>query len=135
MLFETAWTSVVPRVEVAVLEGHTDLVRSVCSFEAAGRTLLAGGGRDATARIWDPTTGRPVRTLTGHSGEVSAVLFLDGVPVSADDRTVRLRDPGTGRCVLTIPVHHEVLGSAHAGGGLLAVAVPSGVLAYRIRAR
>ncbi|MEU6345909.1 hypothetical protein ABZ883_33710 [Streptomyces sp. NPDC046977] len=48
---------------------------------------------------------------------------------------MRLWDPGTGRCVLTIPVHHEVLGSAHTGGGLPAVAVPSGVLAYRIRAR
>jgi WD40 repeat protein len=97
MLFETAWSSLIPRTELAILEGHTDRVRDVCSIETAGGPLLASVGRDATVRIWDPATGQQLRVLRGHAGEVFAVLFLAGVLVSAaDDRTVRIWDPATG---------------------------------------
>ncbi|MFD9129330.1 WD40 repeat domain-containing protein [Kitasatospora sp. NPDC059571] len=98
MFFETAWTSVAPRTELAILEGHTDRVRDVCPVEAAGRTLLASAGADATVRIWDPAGGEPVRTLHGHTGGVTAVCSTAGLLISAgDDRTVRVWDPGTGR--------------------------------------
>jgi WD40 repeat protein len=101
MLFETAWTSLVPRTELAVLEGHTDRVQTLCSIEVAGRSLLASASRDSTVRIWDPATGQQLRVLRGHTGEVIALLFLDGLLISAgEDATVRIWEPATGQ-----PVH------------------------------
>ena len=36
-------------------------------------TRLVSGGFDGTVRVWEAETGRPLRTLTGHTGEVAAV--------------------------------------------------------------
>ena len=33
-------------------------------------TRLATASDDGTVRIWDPTTGHPTTTLTGHTGAV-----------------------------------------------------------------
>lgn len=97
MFFEIAWTSVAPRTELLTFEGHTDVVFDVCSFEADGRTLLASASRDATVMIWDPVSGRQLRVLRGHVGDVRAVLFVAGVLISAgEDATVRVWDPSTG---------------------------------------
>lgn len=100
MLFETAWTSLAPRTELAVLEGHTDRVQTLCSVKVAGRTLLATASRDSTVRIWDPATGQQLRILRGHTGEVIALLFVDGLLISAgEDGSARIWDPATGQPV------------------------------------
>lgn len=96
-----------PRIELAILEGHTDGVRGVCSIETADRTLLASAGGDATVRIWEPATGQQLRTLRGHTGGVFAVLFVAGVLISAgDDRTVRIWDPIMGRQLRVLTGYH-----------------------------
>jgi len=52
---------------------HSYGVSSV-RFSADGRYVLTGSG-DATARLWDLSTGKTVRIFSGHSDRVSAVDF------------------------------------------------------------
>lgn len=109
------------------------------AFMLRGRPLVADAGKDGTVRVCDLLTGDSFCVLRGHTGYCITgigVMTVDSrtllVTSGGADRTVRLWDPDTGECVLTILVHHEVVRAAQVGDGLLAVAVPSGLLAYRI---
>jgi WD40 repeat protein len=62
-------------------------------------TRLAAAGADKSARIWDPTTGVTVTTLTGHTHWVNAVAWSpDGtlLATASDDKTARIWDSTTG---------------------------------------
>jgi WD40 repeat protein len=61
------------RPELVLQNGHTLAVESV-AFSRDGR-LLASGGADHVAKIWDVATGRELRTLKGHSDLVVSVAF------------------------------------------------------------
>jgi RNA polymerase sigma factor (sigma-70 family) len=81
--------------------GHT--VAAV-AFAPDGKALLSGGyGDEVAARLWDPSTGRELRTFGGrsrHSG-YSAALAPDGKTLAtacgADDAAIRLWDAATGK--------------------------------------
>ena len=71
-------------------------------------TWLATASDDGSVRIWDPATGQQRATLTGHTGEVSAVAIApDGtwLATASDDGTVRIWDPATGRRRATLTGH------------------------------
>ena len=79
------------------------------AFSPDGRLLATAGG-DGTARLWDPATGKRLRTLTGHTGEVLAVCGVQPGRAAArhrrrHDKTARLWDPATGKCVRTLTGH------------------------------
>jgi WD40 repeat protein len=57
----------------ATLEGHQDRVNGV-AFSPDGK-LLASASQDATIKIWDPATGKELRTLTGHQAPVMSLAF------------------------------------------------------------
>ncbi len=60
------------------LEGYAGQVDSV-AFSLDG-TLLSSGRYDNVLKIWNPETGRPLRTLSVHSGPVHVIAFsaMDG---------------------------------------------------------
>jgi WD40 repeat protein len=68
-------------------------------------TQLATASDDATARLWDATTGTARLTLQGHTGWVWGVAFSpDGAQLAtaSADGTVRLWDTAAGRCLATL---------------------------------
>ena len=77
------------------------------AFSPDGR-LLATASEDKTARLWDPATGKNLRTLTGHTNAVMGVAFSpDGrlLATASWDHTARLWDPATGERLRTLTGH------------------------------
>src|SRR5205085_11665818 len=69
-------------------------------------TLLAAGCADGTVRLWDPSAGRVIASLAGHSDAVAAVAFSRDGPRLASasyDKTVRVWDVAARKelCKLT----------------------------------
>ncbi|NUK90284.1 PD40 domain-containing protein, partial [Streptomyces lunaelactis] len=69
-------------------------------------------GEDGTARLWDTTTGRTRKTLTGHKDTVYSVAFSpDGrtLATAGEDGTARLWDTTTGRTRKTLTGHKDTV--------------------------
>jgi WD40 repeat protein len=59
--------------ELFTLRGHNAAATSVAWSPDGQR--LASGGADNRVRLWDATSGKQIRVLTGHTGAVGIVVF------------------------------------------------------------
>ena len=68
------------------------------AFDPQKPNILASGSRDKTIKIWDVESGACQSTLTGHTGSVTQVEFIDADTVvsSSNDGTTRAWDVATG---------------------------------------
>jgi len=87
-------------------QSHAERVHDV-AFNLNG-TLLATGGGDHLARIWDANSGRELLVLVGHTGPVTAVAFSpDGkkLVTGSRDSTARVWDAASGEQLLCLAVN------------------------------
>src|SRR5207248_919243 len=100
------------RPEMVVQAGHANVVLSF-AFSPDGR-ICATGSRDTTIKLWDTQTGRLLRTLIGHKGRVTKLVFsADGQALVSEseagqsnaesdgDNTDRLWQVATGKMLTT----------------------------------
>lgn len=88
---------------------------------------LASGSFDGTAVVWDASSGRPLRTLAGHTDSVTAVAFgpQGGVVATGSfDGTAKVWEASTGGELMTLSGHTDwVMGVAfHPDSAWLATA-------------
>lgn len=97
--------------EIAVLEGHADVVSSV-AFSPAGNQL-ASGSEDGTVRLWNLSTGMEEGRLTVAGQQVSSVAFsADGKHLAAgsDDAKVRIWEVASRQETMALSVDKESRG-------------------------
>ena len=78
------------------------------AFRPPNGGRLASVGYDRTVKLWDPESGRPVTTLSGHTQPVFSVAYApDGrmLATAGWDRVVRLWDGRTGKAIGSLNGH------------------------------
>ena len=89
------------------IEATEDTVASL-AYSPRGN-ILATAGTDGTARLWDPSTGKQLHVLVGHTHRLlSSVAFSpDGkwVATGCTDNTVKIWDVATGAELQTLRGH------------------------------
>jgi WD40 repeat protein len=89
------------------------------AFSAEG-ALLASGGYDNLAKVWDTSSGRLQVNLIGHTAAVLALAFSPDQRTMATaglDRTIRIWSLGTGRELLRLPQDGMVFRLEFSGDG------------------
>lgn len=104
--------------------GQTKSTNSL-AFSPDGRWLARG--EENRIQLWDPTTGKLVHQLQGHTKQIQNVLFSPDsktLASSSDDQTIRLWNPNTGKPILTLDGHQgEVWGLAFSPTGRILASV------------
>jgi WD40 repeat protein len=90
-----------------------DWVRAVCAVAVRGRVLIAIASY-RTVHLWNPGTGRVLRTLDGHTRAIRALapLRFEGRELLAsagDDNDIRIWDPATGECERRLTGHTDTV--------------------------
>jgi WD40 repeat protein len=91
---------------VRILQGHGDRVWQV-RFSADGQ-LLASCSYDDTIKLWNPHTGKCLRTFVGHEGAVTSISFSPDqqqLISGSFDQTIKIWDIHTGECSSTLRGH------------------------------
>ena len=109
-LIECNWR-VNPLKVPKVLKGHDDHVITCLQF--SGNTIVSGSD-DNTLKVWNATTSKCMRTLTGHTGGVWSSQMKDNIIVSGStDRMLRVWDAETGECTQTLYGHTSTVRCLH----------------------
>lgn len=95
--------------ETILQQGHELAVISVAT--SPDSNYVATGSRDKSAKLWELSTGREVRSFLGHDYSVTALSFTkDGKTLitGSNDKTVRLWDVSSGDQIASVDVFYKV---------------------------
>ena len=90
--------------------GHGGVITD-CAFSPDKR-LAVSCSNDASIKLWEVATGKPLRELSGHGAAVVAVVFHrsgDLVLSASWDSTLRLWSSKTGNCAAVYEGHADVV--------------------------
>ncbi|KAB7495298.1 F-box/WD repeat-containing protein 7, partial [Armadillidium nasatum] len=97
-----------------ILKGHDDHVITCLQFSG---NVVVSGSDDNTLKVWDATTGKCMRTLSGHTGGVWSSQMSDNLIVSGStDRMLRVWNATTGDCIHTLYGHTSTVRCLHLHG-------------------
>ncbi|KAK3862746.1 hypothetical protein Pcinc_031420 [Petrolisthes cinctipes] len=97
-----------------VLKGHDDHVITCLQFNY---NIIVSGSDDNTLKVWNATSGKCMRTLTGHTGGVWSSQMSGNLIVSGStDRMLRVWDAETGECFHTLYGHTSTVRCLHLHG-------------------
>ncbi|KAG7162175.1 F-box/WD repeat-containing protein 7-like 1 [Homarus americanus] len=103
-----------PLRQPRVLKGHDDHVITCLQF--SGNTIVSGSD-DNTLKVWNATSGKCMRTLTGHTGGVWSSQMSGNLIVSGStDRMLRVWNAETGECRHTLYGHTSTVRCLHLHG-------------------
>jgi WD40 repeat protein len=100
-------------IETILQQGHELAVLSVAM--SPDSNFAATGSRDKSAKLWDLTTGREVRSFLGHDLSIVALSFTpDGKTLitGSNDKTIHTWNVETGKEQAVINVNYRVTGLA-----------------------
>ena len=103
-------------METVIQQGHELAVLAVTV--SPDSNLVATGSRDKSAKLWELSTGREIRSFLGHEGTVNCIDFSpDGklMITSSADKTAKLWDVATGEEVFSTPEAFKMLTAAAFG--------------------
>jgi len=107
--------------------GMDDSEVNAVAFSPDGRTIVSGGFtivsgyREIALKIWDASSGRELKSLTGHNKIITAVAFSpDGHTVvsGSADKTLRFWDTSSGQELRTIIADGDEINDGEAYGGI-----------------
>ncbi|ROT64454.1 F-box/WD repeat-containing protein 7 [Penaeus vannamei] len=94
-----------------VLKGHDDHVITCLQFCG---NIIVSGSDDNTLKVWNATSGKCMRTLTGHTGGVwSSQMSGNRIVSGSTDRTLRVWNAETGECIHTLYGHTSTVRCLH----------------------
>lgn len=97
-------------IETVIQKGHELTVLSVTT--SPDSNLVATGSRDKSAKLWELSTGREVRSFLGHEGSINCIDFTsDGkwMITSSGDKTARIWEVSSGKEVFKTPEAEKIL--------------------------
>ncbi|MGC4022565.1 MAG: caspase family protein [Cyclobacteriaceae bacterium] len=97
-------------IETVIQRGHELAVITICA--SPDSNYVVTGSRDKSAKLWELSTGREVRSFLGHDFSVTSVdVSRDGkfLLTGSNDETVKLWEIETGKEIFSInPVHEQI---------------------------
>ncbi|HNP94019.1 MAG TPA: caspase family protein [Cyclobacteriaceae bacterium] len=114
VLFALSCTAVLSQsIETVIQKGHELTVLTVAN--SPDSNLVATGSRDKSAKLWELSTGREVRSFLGHEGSINCIDFTsDGklMITSSGDQTAKIWEVATGKEIFTTPKAFKLLTAA-----------------------
>ena len=110
--WEWGWAMLQCNLDLMTLRGHSGTVWAAL-FSPDGKAIVTAG-QDGTIRVWDGSSGEPLRMITEKGESVNALAFSpdgrflasgSGAASSAGDNAVQLWDFQTGRLIRTMKGH------------------------------
>ncbi|MBS1680772.1 MAG: caspase family protein [Bacteroidetes bacterium] len=108
--FHCALPSLAQSIETVIQRGHELAVIAISA--SPNNNYVVTGSRDKSAKLWELSTGREVRSFLGHDYSVTTVdVSSDGnyLLTGSNDETVKLWAMETGKELFSInPVHEQI---------------------------